>query len=98
MPILPGFDTLKEYYSPTKYWGYTVLHWFVLLLYTALTVLVTVNIYKYIIKDKKWKIIPLLFFYILAFISITFREISQIMYVKMAIDDSLIGCYVIDNC
>ena len=81
MTVLPGFDTLKENYSAAQYYGYTALNWFVLLLYIALTVLVSFNIYKYIIKGKKWKIIPLLFFYIMAFISITLRVIVEVLFV-----------------
>ena len=54
-----------------------------MIVYIALTVLVTINIYKFIIKDQKWKIIPLLFFYILAFLAITCRAITEVFYLKM---------------
>ena len=85
MTVLPGFDDLKIAYSSAQYWGYTVLNWFVLLLYIALTVLVSFNIYKYIIKGKKWKVIPLLFFYIMAFIAIFFRVIVEVLFVQMIV-------------
>ena len=57
-----------------------------MLVYIALTVLVTINIYKFIIKGNKWKILPLLFFYILAFIAITSRTITEVVFLNMYLE------------
>ena len=49
-----------------------------ILLEAGLIILVTVNIWRILIKQGKWRTIPLLFLYIFAFITVTFREINLI--------------------
>ena len=50
-----------------------------ILLEAGLIILVTVNIWRILIKQGKWRTIPLLFLYIFAFITVTFREINLIV-------------------
>ena len=49
-----------------------------IILEAGLVILITVNIWRIIIKQGKWRTIPLLFLYIFAFITATFREINLI--------------------
>ena len=59
---------------------YAVEHYILIGLYTFLLVLGLLNFWNVIIKQKKYKSLPLLAFYIFAFIAISLRLIILIWY------------------
>ena len=79
--ILPGLDT--DHYSndltEAQIVSFVVERYLLIGLYTFLFVLVIVNIWNILIKQKKYKTLPLTAFYIFAYFSITFRLIYIIL-------------------
>ena len=65
----PTFTEFNE----TEYRIYASLHYFVTFVYLLLLILVVANIWKIIIKQERWKTLPLLCFYVFAFIAISAR-------------------------
>ena len=80
MAILPGFEeNVKPYMSSTQYGVYVSVHWLLIFFYAALTALVVSNIWQILVKQRRWKTVPLLFFYIFVFISVVLREVDAFM-------------------
>ena len=78
MAILPGFDVFKAEMTAGQYKTYGIVHYMLILVYALLLSLCLVNIWMILIKQGKWKTLPLLAFYILSFIAIASREICNI--------------------
>ena len=78
MAILPGFEeNVKPYMSSTQYGIYVSVHWLLIFFYAALTALVVANIWQILVKQGRWKTVPLLSFYIFVFISVVLRSESN---------------------
>lgn len=79
MAILPGFDDIKPYLSVTQFRVYVSVHWLLILFYGVLIVITVANIWQILVKQKRWKQLPMLFFYIFVFIGVVLRELCNIM-------------------
>ena len=80
--ILPGLsrESAEEYgFSGSQFVIYAIEHYILIGLYSFLLVLALVNIWTILIKQGRYKTLPLLFFYIFAFLSIFLRLILIIM-------------------
>ena len=79
MEILPGFSTsIVSNMSPAQVKIYAAVTYLLIGLYTYLFVLVTMNGWNILIRQKRYKTLPLLAFYIFAFITISFRIVVLI--------------------
>ena len=73
--VLPGLDDFyRVYMSPPEWKTFIVFQWLNIALFGALVILVSVNIWQIIIRQRKWGNLPLLFFYIFATLGILLRE------------------------
>ena len=80
--ILPGFErgSFEEYgWSDAQFVTYVVCFYMLIGLYMFLLVLAIVNIWTILIKQRRYKTLPLLAFYIFAVLSIAFRLTELIM-------------------
>ena len=77
MVNIPGYK-LKEYLTEQQYRIFIALHFMVILLFTILLSLTSVNIWQILVKQGRWKTTALLFFYIFTMIAVVFREIELI--------------------
>ena len=75
MVLIPGSDYPSEKMLPTQRKIYVLEHYILALLFMCLIALACMNIWKILIKQGKWRTLPLLFFYIFAMISNVFREV-----------------------
>ena len=73
MEILPGFQNVSSYMKPFQVKIYAAEHYLLIGLYTFLFVLVNMNFWTIIIQQKRYKTMPLMAFYIFAYLSISFR-------------------------
>ena len=64
----------------TEYIILVIFHSMVSILYFVLLVLLFMNIWQILIKQGKWRTIPLLFFYIFAFLAIIIRCALDILF------------------
>ena len=82
MNILPGFSTSEEVsmMSSGQVITYAVEHYILIGLYIFLLFLVMMNFWNIIIQQQKYKSLPLLAFYIFAFIAIFLRLNVLIWY------------------
>ena len=78
--IFPYFRQTFGYFPSAQYTFLLVEHWVIFLVYCILCVLVVINTYKILIKEGKWRTVPLLLFYILATAAIYFRQLINIFY------------------
>lgn len=78
MAILPDFDVFKDEMTESEYKIYGFVHYLLIIMYALLLCLCLTNIWRILIKQGKWKTLPLLAFYILSFIAIASREICNI--------------------
>ena len=92
MQILPGFAAHggKSFLSSNQLIIYAVEHYILIGLYTYLLVLVLMNFWNIIIRQKKYKSLPLLTFYIFASIAISFRLIILVLFYTNSIIVSVI--------
>ena len=76
--ILPGLTREKAnecQISDAQYISYAVEHYLLIGLYTFLLILVVANIWRILIKQGRYKTLPLLAFYIFSFLAIALRLI-----------------------
>ena len=76
--ILPGFsrESAEDYgYTDAQFVIYAMEHFILIALYTFLFGLAIVNIWNILIKQKRFKTLPLLAFYIFASLTIILRLI-----------------------
>ena len=73
MTFFPGFDIYKNILNDTQYNSYFATHLILLLLYVALLAFHLVNTWRIVYKQGRWRTLPILGFYILAFFAITAR-------------------------
>ena len=79
MAVLPGIKILSDLLlSPIQIKVIVVENYLVVGVYAFLILLALVNIWQILIKQKKYKTLPLLFFYIYSFVAITLRVICLI--------------------
>ena len=67
------------------------MHWVLVLFYTALTVLVCVNMFEILYRQGRWRSIPVLLFYIWSFIAILTREIMSCFGLPMGVGTLVIN-------
>lgn len=80
MAINPWLSNFQEEMTVTQYRVFASIHYLVLLIFLLAFVLVIVNMWQILIKQAKWKTIPLLLFYVYAFICITLRVCCLVTY------------------
>ena len=73
MPILPGFEDEQKEFTEGQLIVFAVEHYMLILLYFCLLCLIIYNVWCFLIGQKKYKTIPLLFFYIFAFFAVLLR-------------------------
>ena len=96
-PFLPGSDTIQfEDYSKALIAFYATEHYILLGLYLFGIVLVTLNAWNILIKQGRYRTLPLLAFYIYAFLSLTVRTVYLIRFLidDVNLKESLINFYV----
>ena len=78
--IFPGIEKLNTEYdfTETQFKIFFTEHLILTLLYAALFILVSVNIWIILVRQGKWRTLPLLLFYVMAFIAISTRLIACI--------------------
>ena len=64
MAILPGYDEVSSQMSDTQFSVYMSIHWFLILFYAVLIMITIANIWQILIKQDRWKTLPLLVFYL----------------------------------
>ena len=77
--ILPGLSCDALDVSSEKMALLAVEHYLLIGLYTFALFLATANIWRILIKQRRYKTLPLLVFYICAFISVALRWIYTIL-------------------
>ena len=82
MFLLPGIENFSEFYhySDEQFNCLVSMQYIVILLYSFLLVLCLVNFWKILIRQGKWRTLPLLFFYIMSVIAISFRIVACFFY------------------
>lgn len=83
MPALPHANRLREDpYNLARgpYIAHIVIEWVVILLNIILLAMIFINVRTVLIKQNKWKTLPLLLFYILAVFSVSLRLIQGLFY------------------
>ena len=80
--ILPGLDTdATEYnWSQSELIFLAVEHYLLIALYASANILMYINIWNILFKQKRYKTLPLLFFYIFTFIALTLRLVWSVFY------------------
>ena len=79
MAILPGFDeNVKPYLTNTQYGVFMTVHWLLIMFYAGLTVLIVINVWQILVKQGRWRKLPLLVFYIFVFMAVVLREFIMI--------------------
>ena len=83
MAILPGFDEfLKPNLTSAQFRFYVSFNWIMILFFAGLMVLLVANIWTILIKQGRWKTLPLLLFYTLTFIAVVVRELDLTVSLK----------------
>ena len=80
MAPIAGFDKIKDLLTPVQQVILLVEHWILFGLYTGLFVLCLVNVWNILVKLGKWKVLPLLCFYVMSTISIGLRVACLLSY------------------
>ena len=82
MFLLPGIEFFCNIYnySDEQFHCLVAMQYIVILLYSFLLILCLVNVWKILIRQGKWRTLPLLFFYIMSVIAISFRIVASIYY------------------
>ena len=82
--IFPGLKEKfnEQGFSTKQYNFYLVEHLTLTILYSALFILVLLNVLLIFFKQKKWSNLPLLFFYVMSVIAITVRLMCCIILFK----------------
>ena len=96
-PFLPGSDTIQfGDYSKALIAFYATEHYILLGLYLFGIVLVTLNAWNILIKQGRYRTLPLLAFYIFAFLSLAIRTVYLILVLidDVNLTESLINFYV----
>ena len=78
--ILPGLSRESSEFTLTQFTIYAVEHYFLIGLYAFAFVLTIVNIWIILIKQKRYKTMPLSAFYIFSFITILLTLINIIIF------------------
>ena len=94
--ILPGFSRESSGFTMTQFTIYAVEHYILIGLYTFAFVLVIVDIWTILIRQKRYKTIPLSAFYVFSFFTILLRLIFIIIiWSKLEIFAAYINdCYL----
>lgn len=66
MAVLPNYDVIKDQLTTAEYRTYVALSFITILVFSVIMLMVIANICQILVKQKRWKTVPLLFFYILA--------------------------------
>ena len=77
--LLPGYNRESTRFTEGQFVAFTVERYVLIGLYAFLMFLVIVNIWTILIKQRKYKTLPLLAFYIFAFFAISFRLVYIFM-------------------
>ena len=80
MTVIPWYENLEAMMTETQYRTCHAIHILVILIYFVVTILAIINFWQILIKQKLWKALPLLFFYIFTFLCIFFRICILISY------------------
>ena len=78
MAILPGYAELQEETSLAQANLLVVENYLLIGVYAFIILLALTNIWKILIRQKKYKTLPLSFFYLFTFIAVTLRIICVI--------------------
>ena len=73
MALFPDFDEYSNYLTEGQYRTYYATHCLLCLLYIAVVVLHLVNCYQIVYRQGRWRTLPILVFYVLAWFSIMSR-------------------------
>ena len=79
MQILPGFADEQKEFTEGQLIVFATEHYMLILLYFCLLCLIIYNVWCFLIRQKKYKTIPLLFFYIFAFFAVLLRLTDSIV-------------------
>ena len=82
MFLLPGIEKFSKFYqySDKQFNCLVSMQYIVILLYSFLLVLCLVNFWKILIRQGRWRTLPLLFFYIMSVTAISFRIVACFYY------------------
>ena len=93
--ILPNLSCDWFEVSKTKVVIYAIEHYILIGLYIFLLGLAVFNIWTILIKQRRYKTWPLLFFYVFAFMAILFRLIWLfIEYIESIVVEDVADCYL----
>ena len=81
MAFLPGHDELIEegYFTSDQLKWIAAYQYILMVLTLAMIVWLAINAWKILIKQKKWNVLPLLIFYILAFLLLVIDSVKLIL-------------------
>ena len=79
MAILPELEELSKEWTDTQRRAYVSIHWLLIIFYAVLILITLANIWQILIKQERWKTLPLLVFYIFVFIAVLLRELCNLM-------------------
>ena len=80
MTIFPFISNQKDEMSRTQYIMVIIVYYISILIYVAAFFLTILNIWQILIKQEKWKTMPLLVFYIYSFMAISIRLVNEFMF------------------
>lgn len=76
---LPGFASVSPYFeSQAQMVTYLCLHYLTILVYASVFALTCNNVWRILIKQREYKNLPILFFYVFALIAVPLRMLALI--------------------
>lgn len=78
----PGFEKYKDEVSTPEYYVILTVVWVILLIYASCFAILVANAWQILIKQGRWRNLPLLLFYIFSAAAIVLREL--IMFIRKA--------------
>ena len=95
MELLPGLDKLNNTWDKIIT---VILAYAGVLFAIALLILIIHNIVMFMIKQSRWKMLPLLFFYIVAVMDLVIRIYSMIWVIEIYDNNSILAFYYPSVC